>query len=198
MLVLLLGWTGAIIVALCAAAMLVRHRVQRHHRVDPKVATEAPLTWVADPRAAARLHRRLAKVGHAATAVADDHRLPKKRLRTAEQPPMVAVAEDLRHQAVRLDREVTRVAMLAPQARRQPLAELATAVADTERACAQLVSLSAEIRTPPVLVTDDADITSVAAQVERLTEAHRQLLQLDADAGLVPQPSPGATLQTGR
>ena len=40
--------------------------------------------------------RRLAKVGHTAGDVADDHRLPQKRLRKpVDQPEMVALAEEL-------------------------------------------------------------------------------------------------------
>lgn len=181
---------GAIIVALCIVALFVRHRTQRFHRVDLRVPTAAPLTWLADPRAPARLHRRLAKVGRAADAVAADHRVTKRLRRTPEQPPLVGVALDLQRQAVRLDHELTRIALLPSVARRAPLGHLATAVADLERAAARLVALSADVRTPPVLATEATDLIDVAGQIERLAEAHRVLLQLDASAGLVPAPAP--------
>ena len=185
MLVFILGWTGMMIVALCLAVLFVRHRVQRHNRVDPKVATPAPVTWLADPRAPARLHRRLARVGRTAAAVADHHRIPAKKLRKpGEQPQLVLLAEDLRRQAVNLDLQLARVAHLPASARRTRLSELSAAVTSAESACLQLHSISEHTSAVPVLTTEDADITNVAAQLERLAEAHRVLHQIDADAGL--------------
>lgn len=187
-----LGSVGAIIVALCIVALFVRHRTRRHHRVDPRVPTPAPLTWLADPRAPARLHRRLAKVGHTAAAVADDHRITRRLRRDPEQPPLVAVAEDLQRQAVQLDHAVARTAMLASAARQQQLVHLTAAVVDLELAATRLVALSAEVRTPPVLASEAHDVVDVAGQVERLAAAHRELLELDAAAGLVTPPPPSA------
>jgi hypothetical protein len=194
-----LGTVGVIIVVTCVVALLVRHRFHLRHRVHPKVPTAAPVTWAADPRAPARLHRRLAKVGHTAGAVADDHRIPAKKLRKpVEQPAMVELAEELRQQAVNLDAHLARTAMLPSGVRRRQLFELASSVSAAELACVRLVSVSAQVRTTPVLAvdSDQADrgdhgdrggITDLAGQVERLAEAHRVLQQLDADAGLAPQ-----------
>ena len=67
-----LGIAGAIVVACCIVALFVRHRIHRHHRVHPKVPTPAPLPWMADPRAAARRHRRLARVGPPPAGFAHD------------------------------------------------------------------------------------------------------------------------------
>ncbi|MCB0970716.1 MAG: hypothetical protein KDA97_04245 [Acidimicrobiales bacterium] len=182
-----LGTIGALIVVACIVVLFVRHRMQRRLRVDPARPTSAPLHWLADPRAPARLHRRLARVGRAATAVADDHRPPRRRLRrsSAEEPPLVGVAESLRDQAVRLDHEIARVSVLHKAVRADRLVALEGAVADVEQASATLVSLSAEVHTPPVLATDDADIVDAAAQVARLAEAHRALLAIDEASGLV-------------
>jgi hypothetical protein len=192
----LLGSVGAIVVVCCVLALLVRHRINRHHRVHPKVPTPAPLTWMADPRAAARLHRRLAKVGRTAGAVADDHRLPQKKLRrTVEQPPMVDLAEELRLQAVHLDHQVARTASLPTAVRRAHLLQLSSSVAEAEQACIRLVSVSTQARTSSVLASDverGVDITDVSAQVERLAEAHRLLTRLDEQAGLAPSPSTAA------
>lgn len=187
-----LGTAGAIVVACCVVALLVRHRINRRHRVHPKVPTPAPLTWMADPRAAARLHRRLAKVGRTAGVVADDHRVPQKKLRRpVEQPPMVELAEQLRQQAVQLDRQVARTASLPATVRRAQLMALSRSVAEAEHACVRLVAVSTHARTPSVLahqVDGEVDITDVAGQVERLAEAHRILQQLDEGAGLAPAP----------
>lgn len=187
-----LGFTGAIVVACCIVALFVRHRINRHHRVHPKVPTPAPLTWMADPRAAARLHRRLAKVGHTAGDVADDHRIPQKKLRKpVEQPEMVVLAEELRQQALNLDLRVARTASLPTTVRRAHLAELASSVSDAEIACIRLVSVSTQTRTPPVLPTSEADdITNLAGQLDRLAEAHRILQQIDEGSGLTTRPVP--------
>jgi hypothetical protein len=184
----LLGTVGALTLAFCVVVAFVRHRVNRRHRVHPKVPTAAPLTWLADPRAAARLHRRLAKVGRTAGAVADDHRVPSKRLRKpVEQPRMVELAEELRQQAVQLDHQVARTAQLPAAVRRLHLDQLSASVREAEFTCVRLVSVSATAASPATLAaaTDHAtDITDVAGQVERLAEAHRILQQIDEQAGL--------------
>jgi hypothetical protein len=189
-LVSLLGIVGTLIVLACIVVLLVRHRISRRNRVDPKVATAAPATWLADPRTAARLHRRLVRAGRTAGAVAGDHRANGRFRRTSEQPPIVDAALALRAHAVRLDHEVTRAALLAPGPRRTALARVATAVDELETASTELVVLSAEILAPPVLATEADHAIDLAGQIRRLAEAHRALLDLDAANGLVPEPPP--------
>ena len=170
----------------CMAVLIARNRMHRHHRVDPAVRTEAPMTWLVDPRAAARLHRRLAKVGTAATTVVEDHRPTGRRRRKAEPSPLAITAGELREQAVLLDLQVARVSVLAPAARRQPLADLGRAINEVETASARLVALSAQVRAPRRLNLDDPGLTAVTQQIDRLAEAHQELLGLDAQAQLVP------------
>lgn len=185
-----LGTTGVVIVASCVLALLVRGRLRRRHRVDPKVATGAPITWLADPRPAARLHRRLARVGRLASGVADAHQPSKKRgRRAADAPPIVEVATSLRAQAVALDGQLARAALLAPGPRREVLRRLERAVAELERAGQELTALSTEVLAPPVLAWEAEGVLDLAGQVERLAAAHRQLLELDQRNGLVPDPT---------
>ena len=189
-----LGSAGALVVAACIIVLFVRHRFNRHHRVDPKVPTDAPLSWAVDPRTTARLHRRLAKVGSAATAVEADHP-PTGRLRNREESPVAITARDLRAQAVALDNQLARLSVLTPEARREPMRQVAQATADLESAAARLVTYSAEVRAPRRLVTDDPTMVDIRGQLERLAEAHRELAALEADVGLtaaVPVP-PEAT-----
>ena len=193
-----LGIAGVLIVSLCIVTLFLRHRINRRHRVHPKVPTPAPLTWMADPRAAARMHRRLAKVGQTAGTVADDHRVPKKVLRKpVEQPEMVSLAEELRQQAVHLDVQVTRTAALPRVVRQASLRELEPSVSQAEFACVRLVSVSTQTRTRSTLATapGGADITDLAGQVQRLAEAHRILQQIDERAGLAPEAAPAPTRQ---
>lgn len=72
-LVWLLGGWMLVIALACLMFLLVRGRLRRHHRVDPKVATGAPIRWMIDPRSPGRLHRRLSRVGALATAVAEEN-----------------------------------------------------------------------------------------------------------------------------
>lgn len=182
-----LGGTGAVIVGLCIVALFVRHRINRRHRVDHTVPTDAPLTWLVDPRQPARLHRRLTRVGRTAIVVGDDHRPATKRLRKREpDPPIVSVADDLRRQAVAIDQQLARLAVLAPRARHQPLLDLGRSVDELERAATRLLALSTEVRTPRTLDADHPGLLDVAGQIDRLAEAHEALLAIDAEQGLAP------------
>ncbi len=176
---------------LCLAALIARNRLNRHHRVDPAVRTEAPITWLVDPRAPAKLHRRLARVGTTATTVVDDHAPATRRLRkTSPASPLSVTAQDLRAQAVLLDLQVSRLAVLAPGARRQPLTELGTAIAGLESASARLVAISAQSRAPRGLDTDDTALVEATRRIDHLAAAHQELLDLDARNRLTPRAAP--------
>lgn len=197
-LLLTLAFLGLIVFLTCTAVLMVRGRLNRRHRVDPRVRTEAPLRWLVDPRSPARLHRRLARVGTAASTVADDHRPPTRRFRKVEPTPMMSTAADVRAQAVALDQQLARLALLSANARKRPLADLSRSVTEVETATARLVALSAELRThrglptDPQLLADQPTLTAIAEQMDRLARAHDELAQLDRDAGLATAPYPAA------
>jgi hypothetical protein len=193
-LVWMLGGTTLVIAVACLLLLMARSRMRRHHRVDRKVATGAPLTWLVDPRSPARLHRRLARVGTVATSVAEEQQQPRRGLsrtlgRKPEPTPIAAVAADLTAQAVATDRQLARIATLAPSARRGPLLELEHRVAGLERAAGQLAALNAASFTPRALAHDHPEIVDVQGQLTRLADAQRELDALDAQAGLVPAAS---------
>ena len=198
-LVWMLGGTMLVIAVACLVLLMARSRMRRRHRVDRKVATGAPLTWLVDPRSAARLHRRLARVGTVATSVAEEQQQTRRGLvraigRRPEPTPIAAAAAELTAQAVATDRQLARIATLAPSARRGPLLELERQVAGLERAAGQLAALNAASFTPRALAHDDPEIVDVQGQLTRLAEAQRELDALDAQAGLVPAaPSPFET-----
>ncbi|NLD76479.1 MAG: hypothetical protein GX643_07405 [Acidimicrobiales bacterium] len=189
-----LGSAGVLIVAACLAFLFMRGRIRRRHRIDHKVQTGAPLAWLVDPRAPARMHRRLARVGSIVDAVVADHQ-PTGALRNVrrrpEPTPLVATATDLKNRAVETDRQLARVAVLAPAARRGPLAEIGHQVAQLETAATELSALSTSALTPSSLQHHLHE--DVAAQVTRLAEAQRELDALDAEAGLRPSPTGGGT-----
>jgi len=181
----------------CLVVLIARNRLHRHHRVDPALPTDAPLIWLVDPRTPAKLHRRLARVGTTATAVADDHRPTgrrRRRMRRVEPSAVHAAAQDVRTQAVLLDRQLALLATLAPAVRRRPLVELSRSVADIEVASARLVALSTQVRAPRGLATDDPALHDISQRVDRLAHAHQELLALDDDAGLTAHPLPAPPL----
>lgn len=176
---------------LALLALILRNRWQRLHRVDPAVPTDAPMSWVADPRLPARLHRRLARVGTAAGAVIDDHTPRGRRGRRAEPSPIAAAAAELRDRAVAIDRQVARLAVLAPAARRPALAQLAAAVAEAESAAARLTGLSGDLLAPRRLGGDDPAMADLTRRLDHLADAHRELDDLDRAAGLHADRLPG-------
>jgi len=201
--------TGAVLLALLVLLLLValtigvsalaRNRLLRRHRVDPAVPTGAPLAWLVDPRGTARLHRRLARVGTATTAVAEADRGRRGVLRRRPEPtPLQAAAIDLRDQAVDLDRRLTHLALLAPAARRGHLGRIHRSVTDLEAATARLVVLHGEVVQPPELAGTPDPLTRSAERVDHLTRAHEELTRLDVANGLdrhrwEPEPPAAAT-----
>lgn len=198
MLLWALGTFGVVIVAGCILFLFARHRLHRYHRVDHRVATDAPIGWLFDPREPARLHRRLARVGTTASAVADDHRPRGRRARREEPSPLAVAATDLCAQAVAVDHQLARLAVLAAPARRRPLQALSHQVDDLEAAAAHLVSISAEVRAPRVLAHDHPEITDIRGRLDRLAQAQRELDALDTDAGLEAATTPTPPVHPAR
>ena len=165
-LLLLLGWTGAAIVAACIVILLVRHRFNRYHRVDRSVATPAPITAAVDPRAAGRLHRRLARAAHTADDIAAQHRpVTRKERRRArhDEPEVVRLATEIKAHAVELDRRIALAARLAPAQRNAELRRLGAAVRELERAVADLAHVSAAARAPSMRPDDRTGLADTRA-----------------------------------
>ncbi len=195
------GWMGVIALA-CLLFLMARGRMRRHHRVDRKVSTGAPMRWMVDPRSPARLHRRLVAIGSLATAVAEENQ-PRSTLgrtvagtmtrplgRRPSPSPIAAAASELRAQAVATDRQLARIASLSPSARHVPLAALERRVAALESAATQLSAVSARAATNAVLAHDDPTIVDIQGQLDRLADAQRELDALDTASGLAPATSP--------
>ncbi|MCB0977550.1 MAG: hypothetical protein KDB02_08840 [Acidimicrobiales bacterium] len=183
----LLGVMGAVLTAACLAYLMALNRFRQRHRVDPATATDAPMTWLADPRAPARLHRRLVKVGHATTLIADRHAPRGRSRRKREADPIREAALELRQRAVAVDAHVARLAVLPPAARKASMGELSRQIQTIENACVRLVELSTCNDEPVRLTGEDGAVEATARRIDHLAEAHRELLALDDDAGLRPE-----------
>lgn len=179
-----LGGTGAVVVAMCILVLLVRHRLQRRHRVQPKVASDAPLYWILSPQAPARLHRRLVAAARAARLVAARHQPTGRRGRKLEPPTIVRLCQELEGQAQALDTHLALAGRLPARQRRLVVAQLANGVGEVERTVARLSMMSAEIAAPRALVGHLDDATDLTRQLDDLERADQELRAIEAAAGL--------------
>lgn len=102
---------------LMTAVGLARWRLGRRNRVDPKVASPAPLRWLASPSEPARLHRRLRAISR--VGIADPE------IDDAATVEIVTVA-------ARLDRRAVIVASCPAADRRHHLRTLRAEVAELD------------------------------------------------------------------
>lgn len=175
--------------SLVATIALIRRRVRDHHRVDPSVPADAPLSWTFDPRAPARLHRRLTRIGAATTRIVDER--PRRRGLRRPQPessPTHRAALELRRLAVALDRQVSRLALLPARTRRDALGEIATAVTALETAAGRLIRLHEEIASPVELSGEPDALERATEEVDLLARAHEELRRIDRRHGLETRP----------
>jgi uncharacterized membrane protein len=175
---------GTIIVSLCSLVLLVRARLHRRNRVEPRTATGAPLYWLVSPQAVARLHRRLVASSRTVEMVAQRHR-PRGRRGVRSQPPaIVGLCEALQQQALGLDSHLAMIVHLPAGQRRQVLGQLAVGVVEVERTAARLSLMSAELEAPRVLPDDIDGMTELTQRLDGLEAAHRELSAIEAGAGL--------------
>ncbi|MDQ6697777.1 MAG: hypothetical protein M3Z46_10020 [Actinomycetota bacterium] len=187
-LLLTLGGTGAVIVAICAVVLLVLHRLRRRNRITPSRPDDVPLFWLLSPQAPARLHRRLIAAARAAQLVAERHRPVGRRARRRPSPTIVVLCEQLEVHAAAVDAHLAFAARLAPGPRRQVLSTLAPGVAEIERTAVRISVMSAEISAPAVLAEDTDGITQMSGRLDALEAAHASLRELEAGAGLRSDP----------
>ena len=185
----ILGGLGAVVVAACVLYLIAMNRFHRRHRIEPRTPTPAPVTWLADPRSPARLHRRLVRVGRATTAVAEAHSPRVRWLRRGDHDAIARAAVDLRSAAVALDNELVRLSVMAAGVRRVALVELSANVALIERSCVQLTHLSAVARGPLRLNDEPSELSSIVDRIEHLAAAHHEVAALDASSGLRSEPT---------
>lgn len=124
-----------IIATFAVAAALVLRKLTRANRVAPGRKSAAPLSWLASPRAPARLHRRLRRAVAAAN------------LSVAVAPAAVAlldVAGELTARAVKIDDCLVAANALHPQVRRPRLYELAAEIREIEQSTGRLHRLSSD------------------------------------------------------
>ncbi len=183
-LLLTLGGTGAVIVAICAVVLLVLHRLRRRNRVRPGHADDIPLFWLVSPQSPARLHRRLVVASRATHLVAERHRPVGRRARRRDTPTIVVLCEQLESHAASIDAHLAFAARLSPRPRREVLSNLVRGVGEIERTAVRISVMSTEMRAPTVLAEHADGIAEMSGRLDALESAHASLRELEAGAGL--------------
>lgn len=178
----------ALISVVLAVIGMVRYRIVRRHRVSPGTPTAAPLTWLASPQAAARLHRRLSRaLGVARDAV--ERTTPKRRLARKPAPSALApLVTNLEREALAIDEHLTLVQRLATQERRRLLVHLDGQVREVEGLAGRIAMLGARAAEPAQRIDDPPALRELAVQVEQLEAGRLETEALQRDVGLVTVP----------
>lgn len=165
-----------IAIAGCAAAGFgLVHLLSVRNRVVPGRKSPAPLSWLASPDGAARLHRRLQRaMSMAATSV---HGQASNNLGLAE------IVAELQDRSVELDQQLV-IASRAPRAaRRRMLRELHTEIAEVERLVERTVRMGR------AWTGSDPSERGLAAVRERLELLESSLRELDGiEVSTRPEP----------
>lgn len=161
-------------------------QLNRSNRVDPEVATPAPILWLWSPTQPAKLHRRLR--GAVRPLV-----VPTRRGRKAPPlPPHAELGRTVSSQAVAIDRQIVAVSRTSRQNRRRQLHAITPHVVEIERLSLRLVhqqrmaTQPANIGGPHRHAPSTVEVlTDVGSRLDRLDEAHHELVAIERDNGLL-------------
>ena len=169
-----------ILLVLVAVAALVLGRLRRRLRVSPAVRTDAPLTWLASPVPAARLHRRLQHAVAAVRAV----RGTRRRLRRDTPTAVQRLADDVERESVSLDERLITSAQLGPAEKRAALTEITADVRRIEKLAHRVVEMARHEAATPQLPGTPTALDDLTERVERIQQAQAELAVIDTTAGL--------------
>lgn len=178
-LVLVVAW----LVLLSVAVGLGLWALTRHNRVSHEHATAAPLSWVVSPARPARMHRRLrTAVGWVERPLPGEPASQHDHLRTK-----------LVDQAVALDLQLVRAARAPRRHRRATVRQLSGGVTEVERLAVRVHGLTRPVGVPlsgmpaasPSVQQNLADLRH---HLDLLDAAHRELTDVERNAGLGPAP----------
>jgi hypothetical protein len=172
-----LGFVALVLLTTLAvgAAMVMRSLI-RANRVAPGRRSAAPLSWLASPRRAARLHRRLRRAVTASNFAVGTM--------APAAIPLGEVAGELVQRAVSLDDWLVATLGLHPEARRYRLAQLTAEVREIEVSAARVHQLCSDWRR----CLDQATETTAVG----LPDLHQRLDAVEAALRELPQ-SPSIT-----
>jgi hypothetical protein len=146
-------------------ALWVRHRLRRRLRITPGVRSPAPTAWLVSPTAAARLHRRLRRVGASARAA------------STLDPALTDLADELIVDAVSLEPAVAAVAGTG-SAGASIRRSVSARVSELEHVARHLTTLSTQAASGP------SESLRLHHRVGALEAARQEIADIDRAAGL--------------
>jgi hypothetical protein len=175
----LIAWAVAVVVIFVlfwvSSTAVVLWRLRRRNRVHPRVASAAPLSWLASPGRAARLHRRL----RAAVAAAQFRPGPRRRRRHLMPAGRVhELVTELVQEAVAVDDQLVQAALAPAAVRRHLLAMLETHVVHVECLARRLAALRPDAGRSAA--SSAAALRSLGERVDALEDARSEIDELEA------------------
>jgi hypothetical protein len=161
--------TVTVATTVALTVLWVRHRLRRRLRIAPRVRSMAPTVFIVSPGAAARLHRRLRRVG--ATA----------RLSAELDPALGLVADDLVAEALSLEPAVVAVAR-SGRAGRVARRDLGARVAELEAVALRLAAM------PAAPLAGPAGTGPIRDRLAALEAARAEVAEIELRAGLLTHP----------
>jgi hypothetical protein len=174
--VLLIVFAVSLVVLFVLAGLGVWH-LGRKNRVSPTSKTMAPLTWLASPSRAARLHRRL-KV-----AVLTVRSIPRRPGDEQISVSRAAACVDLERHAVSLDEWLWWTKRAPARVRRQHYDAIEAQVYEVESLAVRLSHLTPAAAGPHHATTAADLLADIARQIDILEDAHREVVEAEAHNG---------------
>jgi hypothetical protein len=164
-------------------------QLARSNRVVPDTPTSAPILWLWSPTQPARLHRRLRGAIRPLPLPVTSRRGRGSHTKTT---PHVELMRTVAGQAVAVDHQLVAAARLSRQPRRRHLQALTPQVVEIERLSLRLAhqhriaTQPATIGGPyPTTASTPQVLADVTTRLDRLDEAHRELLAIERENGLL-------------
>lgn len=175
----------AVVFAIAGFVGMLRLRLRARHRINPKIATNTPYSWMLSPAAPARLHRRLAKAMAVARDSLERTRPPRGRLRRKPRPsPLDSLVQGLDREAVAIDQHLLLVSRLGGPERGRLLVHLDGQVRQVEHLAGRVAMLGVRAAAPIQLADGPTAIQEIESQVALLEQSRTELAELDRAQGL--------------
>jgi hypothetical protein len=154
----------------------------RRNRINPRVQTAAPLTWLWRPGSAARAHRRLRRALRAAR-----HTIAHGARSGAGVDGLAECTDDLERHAVALDEQLVLASRFGPIIRRTMMGHLRADVSEVELLAARIATtVVARSALSEERVADV--VTRVTERLDALDAAHREISSLETRFRLPSSP----------
>jgi len=188
---ILLAILLTVVIVSVLAAVLVgvfSWQLARSNRVVPDAPSTAPILWLWSPTQPARLHRRLRGAMRPLPLPPATRR---KRAAPGPAVPHLDLMQTVAAQAVAVDHELVRVSRLSRPTRRRHVQALTPQVVEIERLSLRLAHQHRAVTQPASIggpyatsASTPQVLADVRTRLDRLDDAHQELLAIERDNGL--------------